>query len=76
MLCRASRIVEEPQRDPSGVELGLDLHLARRGGMFGAELVGGFCVALIEQLARQQAPLDPPFIAVYQHDRVARRRLA
>ena len=75
MVGRARRIVHEAQRDPAGVEVGLDPVLVARGRGGGADHVGGVGVAVVEQLARKQAALGPPFIAVDQRGAVARRRL-
>ena len=41
--------------------------------MVAGHLVGVFGLALVEELAGDQAPLGPPFVAVDQHFRVARR---
>ena len=68
------RVVQEPQRDPAGMELGLDLHRAGLGGMVRANPVGGARIAEIENLAGDKPPLDPPFVAVDDRDRVARGR--
>ncbi len=66
-------VVEEAQRDPARVEFGVDLRVVRHGGVFGTDRVGRGGVAGIEHLARQHAPLRPPFIRIDEHGGVARR---
>ena len=70
---RAHRVVQEAERDPAGVEFRLDLHLMRHRGMFGAKLVGGRRVVLIEEFAGEQPAFDPPCVAVDEKRGVARR---
>ncbi len=65
-------IVEEAQGDPARVELGLDLLFRGAGAVAAHHRVGGLGIARIEQLAGDDAALDPPFIAIDQHVRVGR----
>ena len=64
MLVGGVRVVEEAQRDPARGELllGAIVLLGGRHG-FGRDAVGGRGIAGIEQPARDQAPLVPPFVA-------------
>src|SRR4051794_7352376 len=73
-LCRA-RIIEETQRHPACGELLLDavIFLARGQGI-ARHPIGGFVVADVEELARDQSPLDPPLIGVERLWRFARDR--
>ncbi len=64
-------IIEEPQRDPAGMPFGVDALGRVLGAMAGGDRIGALGVALVEQLAGEQAPLDPPFIDIDQAPRVA-----
>ena len=69
------RIVQKLERDPARGELALDLvdFLGRRGGVT-RNLIGGLCVADVEQFAREEPSLDPPFVGVVQVAHVTRHR--
>ena len=75
MRKRDGRLVQVRQRDPAGRELlvGAVILVIRRRGAVG-DLIGHLDVAEVEQLARQEPPLDPPLIDVTQHGRIVRRR--
>ncbi|MCZ7642003.1 MAG: hypothetical protein M5U33_03670 [Pseudorhodoplanes sp.] len=61
--CR--RVFQEAQRDPAGGEMSLDLGvLLFRLDRLARDPVGGPGVADIEQLAREQAALGPPFVGI------------
>ena len=65
------RIVEEAQRDPAGGEFLLGLvDVARRQRRVPRDQIGGAVFADIEHLARQQPPLDPPFVEIVQAGRI------
>ena len=68
---RERRLVEEAQRQPGGVELGLDLMLRGLGAVAADDLVGGAGVAVVEELAGDDAALGPPLVAVGEEGRVA-----
>src|SRR5262249_43607573 len=74
MLGREPRVVEEAQRDPAGRELLVDpvVLLGGPGGV-ADDLVGGPEIARVEQFARQQAALDPPFIHIPDYGGITRR---
>ena len=67
------RLVQEPQSDPAGVEFGVDLVAGLGGGMIRAKRVSGLRISLVEKLARDDAPLLPPGVAVDDLLDVARR---
>ena len=73
MRSRDIRLVEELQGKPAGVEFGGYESFARQRAMPRHELVGGFLVALVEPLARDDAALFPPFVGV--DERALRRRV-
>ena len=60
------RVVEETQRDPAGMEGGVDMGGHGGGRRAGAELIGVFEIAAIEPFARHHAPLRPPFVGIDQ----------
>jgi hypothetical protein len=72
MQRRPARILKEPQCDPAGMEIGLDLLRVRLGPVAADDLVGGLGVALIQELSRDQAAFGPPLVAVNQDLGVAR----
>src|SRR5882672_2995240 len=58
---RGSGIVQKPQRDPAGGELMLDpIIVPGRDRRVARDLVGGFGIVVVEQLAGNQPALDPP----------------
>ena len=75
MRKRDGRLVQEGQRDPARRELlvGAVILVIRRRGAVG-DLIGHFDIAEVEQLAREQPPLDPPLIDIAQRRRIVRRR--
>ena len=56
------------------VKCGVDAVIAarRRGGV-ARDAIGGLRVVVVEQLAHQQAPLQPPLVEIDQRGRVLRR---
>ena len=74
MLRGGRRIVEEAQRDPAGGEflLGLVDVAGGQGGVAGDQ-IGVAGLAGVEQLARQQPALDPPFVEIVQPAGILRR---
>ena len=66
------RVLEEAQRDPARVELGLDAVRAALGAMVSDDPVSQARVAGVEELAGDDAPLRPPFVAVGEDCRIAR----
>ena len=70
---RGGRVVEKPQRDPAGHEMALDprVFLGRLGSVPHHQIRGAG-IAEIEQLARQDAPLDPPFLRIVDLGKLAR----
>src|ERR1700674_148264 len=71
-ISRSRWVVKEAKRDPAGGKFGLDPHFVRHRGMFGAQLVGGRRVVLIEELAGEKPAFDPPFVAVDKTRGIAR----
>ena len=73
MTERDCRLVQEPQRDPAGGEmlLGAVVLVDRRRRAIG-DLIGHAGIAEIEQLARNEPPLDPPLIEIAEPCRVMR----
>ena len=73
---RGRRIVEEAQRDPAGGELvlGRDSCPGWRYGRRARDPIGGLGVAEVEQLSRDQPPLDPPLVGVDRLRRIVRQR--
>ena len=69
------RIFQEAQRNPARGEFLLGL-VDVAGGKRGVprNQVGGAMFADIQHLARQQAPLDPPFVEIVQAVRIFRHR--
>ncbi len=74
MLRGGGRIGQEAQRDPARGELLFGL-VDVAGGQCGVtrDQIGGAVLADVEHLARQQSPLDPPFVDIVEPVRVARR---
>ena len=75
MLRGGRGVVQKAQRDPARGEflLGLvDVARGKRG--VARDQIGGAVLADVEHLARQQPPLDPPFVEIVEAVRVARRR--
>ena len=71
------RVVQEAQRDPAGGEFLLGLvDVARGQGGVARDQIGGAVFADVEHLARQQPPLDPPFVEIVAAGRVLRRAAA
>ena len=65
VLQRGRGIVQEAQRDPAGSELLLGLVDVLVGqGRVTRDRIGRAVVAGVEQLARDQPPLDPPLIEI------------
>ena len=74
MLRGGCRIVQKAQRDPARGEFLLGLVDVARGQRGVArDQIGGAVLADVEHLARQQTPLDPPFVEIVQPVRVLRR---
>ena len=74
MLRGEAGVVEETQRDPAGSEflLGLvDVAGGQRG--IARDQIGGAELVDVDHLARQQPPLDPPFVEIVQASRILRR---
>ena len=63
---RGLGIVQELERVPAGVELGLGAVGGRLGGMARRDAVGELGLVLLDQGARDQTALDPPGIGVDQ----------
>ena len=57
-------VVKEAQGDPAGVKFRVDPRGDRDGGMVGAERLGVFVAAAVEQAARHHPPLLPPAVAI------------
>ena len=75
MLRGGRGIVEEAQRDPAGGELLLGLvDVARGQGRVARDQIGAAEFLGVDHLARQQAPLDPPFVEIVEPVRILRRR--
>ena len=72
MAGRRIGVVQEAQRNPAGMKLCLDPHVAPLGAVFVADPVGSLGIPLVKHLARQQAPFRPPFVAVDDKGRIAR----
>ena len=65
MRRRGLRVVQEAQRDPAGGEMLVDAVIAlRRRRRVAGDAIGGLRVVIVEQLADQDAPLEPPLIGV------------
>ena len=74
MLRGGGRVVQEAQRDPARGEFLLGLVDVARGQRGVArDQIGVPALADVEHLARQQAPLDPPFVDIVEAGRVPRR---
>ena len=57
--------MQEPERDPARREMVFGAVVVARGfGRIARHLVGGLRVADVEQLAGEQAALDPPFVGI------------
>ena len=67
-------VAEEAQGDPAGMELGLHRRLVGLRRIAGGDGIGGFGSPRVEELAGDEAALDPPFVGPDQARRVARRR--
>ena len=66
--------LQEAQRDPAGGEFLLGLvDIARGQGGVARDQIGGAVLADVEHLARQQPPLDPPFVDIVEPGRIPRR---
>ena len=75
MLGGDRRVLQEAQRNPARGEFLLGLVDVARGKCgVPRNQVGGAVFADVEHLARQQAPLDPPFVEIVQTVRILRRR--
>ena len=75
MLRGGRGIVQEAQRDPARGEFLLGLvDVARGKGGVARDQIGGAVLADVEHFARQQPPLDPPFVEIVEPVRIARRR--
>ncbi len=80
-ICRVG-ILEIAQRDPASVKFSFDDIRVLARTMPGGHPVGLARLTLIQQLAGDDAPLDPPFFRIDQQARIARccvkklRRLA
>ena len=75
MLRGDRRVLQEAQRNPARGEFLLGLvDVARRKCCVPRNQVGVAVFADVEHLARQQAPLDPPFVEIVQTVRIFRRR--
>ena len=62
---RGGRIIEKTQRDPARHEMALDARVFfGRLGPLRHHAIGRAGVAHVEQLARHDAPFDPPFLAI------------
>ena len=74
MPLRCLGIPEEPQRDPPGGKGLIDAQafLRRKGGIAGNP-VGDPRLAVVEQLAHQDAALGPPRIGIVNELRIVRR---
>ena len=72
--CCRDGIVEKAQRDPSRHEMALDpgVFLGRLASV-PHDQIGRADVAEIEQLAREDAPLDPPFFGIVDLSKLVRR---
>ena len=74
MLRGRRRVVQEAQRNPARGEFLLGLvDVARGQGGVARDQIGGAVLADVEHLARQQPPLDPPFVDIVEPARVLRR---
>ena len=74
MLGGDGRILQEAQRDPARGEFLLGLvDVAGRQRRVARNQIGGAVLADVEHLARQQAPLDPPFVEIVQAAGIFRR---
>ena len=75
MLGGDRRIFQEAQRNPARGEFLLGLvDVARRKCCVPRNQIGGAVFADVEHLARQEAPLDPPFVEIVQTVRIFRHR--
>lgn len=70
---RRGRIIEKPQRDPARHEMALDpgVFLGRLGSIRHQQIRGSG-IAKIEQFARHDPPLDPPFLPILEPGKLAR----
>ncbi len=75
MLRGDRRVFQEAQRNPASGELLFGLvDVARGKGGVAGNQIGGSVFADIQHLARQQPPLDPPFVEIVQAVRIFRHR--
>ena len=69
---RGARVVEEPESDPAGVELGLDPLLVAICAMRPHHGVGCLGVTSVEELPGHEAAFHPPLVAIDQDFGIAR----
>lgn len=69
---RGCGIIAEAQGDEAGMPFGVDARDRTLGTMSGCDLVSLRGIAGVEQLARDQAALRPPFVAIAEQIGVAR----
>ena len=70
---RRCRVLEEPEGDPTGVELGLNPPLDRFRRIIAHDRVCCIGIASVEELARDETALNPPLVTVGQPKRAGRR---
>ena len=64
MLERGVGLVEEPERDPAGEEVRLDIGVARNEPVLGGDVIGDARLTGVQRDAAIEAPLLPPSVEI------------